>query len=105
MLSLYAIASFLIIGLLLTLAILWFKAKFVTASECKLYINDDANLTREVSAGSTLLSALTGQGFPIPSPCGGKATCKQCRIRIVEGADEPLETDRATFPKKLLKEG
>jgi len=51
------------------------------------------------------LSALTSSGIPIPSPCGGKATCKQCRIKITEGAEEPLETDKATFTKKQLMDG
>src|SRR5205085_1612167 len=44
-------------------------------------------------------------GVAVPSPCGGKATCKQCRVQIVKDADDPLETDVSTFSKKQLKEG
>jgi Na+-transporting NADH:ubiquinone oxidoreductase subunit F len=58
-----------------------------------------------VIGGSTLLVTLTSQGIPIPCPCGGKATCKQCRVQILKGANEPLEIDKATFTKKQLKEG
>lgn len=104
-LSFYATAAFVGIGLILTSMILFTKAKFVTAEECTIKINDDPSLTKVVRGGGTLLSALTASGIPIPSPCGGKATCKQCRVQIIEGAEEPLETDKGTFTRKQLKEG
>ncbi|WP_059360183.1 NADH:ubiquinone reductase (Na(+)-transporting) subunit F [Parachlamydia acanthamoebae] len=104
-LSLYAIAAFVLIGVGLTSLILFTKAKFVNSEECEIKVNSDPKLTKQVLGGSTLLQALSSNGIPVPSPCGGKATCKQCRVRIVEGADEPLETDRGTFNKKELKEG
>ena len=105
LLSLYAVIAFLAIGLLLTLMILFTKAKFVASEECKIEINEDDTLTKIVKGGGTILSALTASGIPIPSPCGGKATCKQCKVKIIEGVEEPLETDKATFTKKQLKEG
>lgn len=105
MLSLYAIAAFVTIGVGLACIILFTKAKFVSQSTCCLKINDDPNLTKFVQGGGTLLVALTSNDIPIPSPCGGKATCKQCRVQILEGATEPLETDKATFTKKQLREG
>lgn len=104
-LSLYAILAFIAIGVLLTSMILFTKAKFVTSEECILKINEDDSLNKEVKGGGTLLSALMTSGIPIPSPCGGKATCKQCKVKILEGAEAPLETDKATFTKKQLKEG
>jgi Na+-transporting NADH:ubiquinone oxidoreductase subunit F len=104
-LSFYAISAFIIIGVGLTAMILLAKAKLVSTAPCKLIINNDPALTKELPGGSTLLLALTSNGIPVPSPCGGKATCKQCRVKIVEGANEPLETDKATFTKKQLQEG
>ncbi len=104
-LSLYAIIAFIAIGLLLTSMILFTKAKFVTSDECKIEINEDSSLTKTVRGGGTILSALTASGIPVPSPCGGKATCKQCKVKIIEGAEDPLETDKGTFTKKQLKEG
>jgi Na+-transporting NADH:ubiquinone oxidoreductase subunit F len=104
-LSLYAIGAFVLIGVGLAGLILFTKATFVTNEVCKLTINDDPDLTIEAPAGGTLLSTLTGNGIPVPSPCGGKATCKQCRVKILEGIEEPLETDKGTFTKKQLKEG
>lgn len=104
-LSLYAIAAFAAIGVSLTVLILFTRAKLVSQGLCKIAINDDPSLTREVSGGGTLLVSLTANGIPIPSPCGGKATCKQCRVQILDGQSEALETDKATFSKKQLKEG
>lgn len=104
-LTLYAIGAFLVIGVGLALMILFTKAKLITRDLATIEINDDPSLTRVVPGGGTLLNALTSNGIPIPSPCGGKATCKQCRVDIVDGASDPLETDRATFTKKELKEG
>lgn len=105
MLVLYAIIAFTVVGVGLASIILFTKAKFVSSDVCQIKINDDPSMTKNVPGGSTLLVALSSTGVPIPSPCGGKATCKQCRVQIVEGASEPLETDKATFTKKQLKEG
>ncbi len=101
----YAVIAFIAIGVLLVALILYTKSKFITAEQCKIFINEEPDLTITTSTGQTLLSVLTGHGIAIPSPCGGKATCKQCRVRICKGEDEPLETDRSTFTKRQLKEG
>jgi Na+-transporting NADH:ubiquinone oxidoreductase subunit F len=105
LLSLYAVIAFITIGVGLTSVILFTKAKFVSNTACDIDINNDSTLMKKVEGGGTLLVALTSNGIPIPSPCGGKATCKQCRVQIVDGALEPLETDKGTFTKKQLKEG
>ena len=104
-LSLYAVIAFTLVGVGLASLILFTKAKFVTNDECEIGINEEPSLSKNVAGGGTLLVALASNGIPIPSPCGGKATCKQCRVQIVEGALEPLETEKATFTKKQLKEG
>ena len=104
-LSLYAIAAFVSIGVGLASLILFTKAKLVTSNRCLIKINADPALTKEVLGGETLLLSLTSNGIPIPCPCGGKATCKQCRVQILEGGEDPLETDKGTFTKKQLKEG
>jgi len=105
LLSFYAIAAFTLIGVGLASLILFTKAKLVSTKQCTITINDDPSLTKEVEGGQTLLLALTSSGIPVPSPCGGKATCKQCRVQVLEGGDPPLETDRASFTKKQLKLG
>lgn len=93
------------LGLLLTSIILLLRKFLVKTQLCKIEINNDASLTKNVSGGETLLNALLNNGIAIPSPCGGKAACKQCKVRITDNASEPLETDKGTFSKKQLAEG
>lgn len=100
-----AVLAFIIIGLILTAMILYVKKKLVISSLCKITINDDPNLSKTVDGGQTLLSCLSKVGIHVPSPCGGKATCKQCRLQVTDNVDLPLETDKATFTKKQLDEG
>jgi Na+-transporting NADH:ubiquinone oxidoreductase subunit F len=104
-LTLYAIVAFVSIGVGLAALILLTKAKFVNKEICKIDVNEDPERSFTIQAGGTLLSALTSHHIPVPSPCGGKATCKQCKVQIVQGAMEPIETDIGTFTKKQLKEG
>jgi len=104
-LVLYAIGAFIAIGVGLTLLILFARARLVTSDNCTIKINEDESLTMCVKGGSTLLSALSSHGIPIPSPCGGKATCKQCKVRVLEGVAPALQTDIDTFTKKQIKEG
>lgn len=104
-LSFYAILAFVLIGVGLTILILLTRAKFTSNQICTIEINHDEALKITTKADVTLLSALTANGIPVPSPCGGKATCKQCRVQITEGAGAPLQTDIDTFTKKQIKEG
>lgn len=104
-LSLYAIAAFIVIGVGLTGLILFTRAKLISSEMCTIKINTDESLTIHTPGGGTLLSALTSHGIPIPSPCGGKATCKQCKVQILEGANQALQTDIDTFTKKQIQEG
>lgn len=104
-LVLFSIVAFVSIGVGLAVMILFTKAKLVNTDLCKIAINNDPKLAKEVPGGQTLLAALTTSGIPVPSPCGGKATCKQCRVQVIENADPPLETDKATFSVRELKDG
>lgn len=104
-LSLVAIIAFIIIGLGLSFMILFVRSKLVSTAPCIVEINSDPDLKKELSAGQTLLAGLASEGIAVPSPCGGKATCKQCRVQVIEGGGDVLETDRATFTPKELKAG
>lgn len=104
-LTFIAVIAFVFIGVGLAAMILFTKAKLITGEECEIKVNDNPELTIHSPPGATLLSILTGHHIPIPSPCGGKATCKQCRVQVIEGADEPLQTDIDTFAKYELKQG
>lgn len=104
-LAFYSLVAFVSLGGLLVGMILLARAKLVSTAPCKLYINEDDKLTKTVAGGSTLLSALVESGVPVPSPCGGKATCKQCKVRVVEGGGEVLDVDKASFSRKQIELG
>ncbi len=100
-----SVVAFVVIGFALTAMILFTKAKLVNTDDVELKINEDDSLTKKVPAGGTLLSTLLDQGIAIPSPCGGKATCKQCKVQVLEGGGDPLDVDQATFSRKELQAG
>ncbi len=100
-----AILSFVSIALLLSAAILLVKKKILGNGLCKIFINNKDELTKEVSSGSTLLYDLLQEGISIPSPCGGKATCKQCKVQVLAGGGPILDPDKGTFTPKELAEG
>lgn len=101
--TLIAAFFFIIIGLSLSIFIVATKRKLIPDIPIKITINDEVKATAQ--NGSTLLNALSSNKYTIPSPCGGKATCHQCKVKILEGSGEILETDRSYFTPTELKEG
>ena len=62
-LMLYAIVAFIIVGVGLTVMILFTKAKLVSNEECHIQINDDPSLSK-TAAALTLSSTRWTMGFP-----------------------------------------
>ncbi len=104
-LAVIAIIAFVIIGVLLSVMILFTRAKLVSSAPCKILINNEDSLTKETPGGVTLLAALSANDIAVPSPCGGKATCKQCKVQVLKGSEEVLDVDKATFSPIEIKEG
>ena len=104
-LAIIAILAFVIIGVLLSAMILFTKNKLVSTEDCKILVNEDPSMTKTTPGGVTLLDALHANGIPVPSPCGGKATCKQCRVQVLEGGGVPMETEKGSFSRKELLAG
>lgn len=50
-------------------------------SKCTVYIIPD-NISVTVDKGTNLLSACFLAGIAIDSPCGGRGTCKKCKVEI-----------------------
>ena len=101
-LILASICVFLVIILLLVVILLVAK-KFLTASgNVKIAINGDKVV--EVESGSSLLSTLSASGIFLPSACGGKGSCGQCKCQIVEGGGEILPSEKGHFSRKQQKD-
>lgn len=92
-----------IIGLILSFCIQSVKKVLAPQGDCTLTINDEHE--EKGQAGATLLDNLLGLGYGIPAPCGGKATCHQCKVRVTEGGGEPCEVETMIFTPKKIKEG
>lgn len=53
----------------------------------------------------TLLDAMKRQNIYIPAYCGGRGTCKKCRVRLREGQLPVTAADREAFSKEQLEDG
>ncbi|NQU39626.1 MAG: 2Fe-2S iron-sulfur cluster binding domain-containing protein [Lentisphaerae bacterium] len=54
-------------------------------------INGEKSVT--VEGGHPLLSTLKEEEIFIPSACGGRGSCGLCKLKVLEGAGEPLPTE------------
>jgi Na+-transporting NADH:ubiquinone oxidoreductase subunit F len=91
------------IVLLLSFLILFVKALLIGTGKCLIKINENTQV--EVESGGTLLDNLLKLGYQIASPCGGKATCHQCKVKVTEGFSDPVEIEKVIFPLKKIKQG
>jgi Na+-transporting NADH:ubiquinone oxidoreductase subunit F len=96
------IGIFLVITLLLVIVLLVAKHYLVSSGEVTVTINDDKKVT--VESGRPLLSALATKNVFLPSACGGKGSCGQCKVRVTEGGGEILPTEAVHFTRKEIKE-
>ena len=90
---------FLIITLLLVVILLTARHYLVPSGKVKININGGAK-ELEVETGSSLLSTLQSQGVMLSSACGGKGSCGQCKVQVVEGGGEILPTETVHFSRK-----
>lgn len=93
---LLGIVVFTAIVLILVLVILGARAALVPAGEVEILVNDARTIS--VRPGVRLLEALAGAGVFLASACGGKGTCAQCRVKVLEGggAIAPAEASHIT---------
>lgn len=99
---LYSVGVFLIVILLLVVILLVAKKFLSPSGNVTITINDDKKL--EVAQGDSLMSTLNANGIFLPSACGGKASCAQCKCQVLEGGGEILDSERAHFSRKQIKD-
>ena len=95
---LIALAVFLAVILLLVAALLALRAKLMPGGNVELTINDDKKLT--VETGNSLISTLAEHEVYLPSACGGKGSCGQCKCRVLSGGGDILPTEKGFFTRK-----
>ncbi|MCQ2257750.1 MAG: NADH:ubiquinone reductase (Na(+)-transporting) subunit F [Bacteroidaceae bacterium] len=99
----YSIAVFLIIVLVLVIILLVAKKFLSPSGNVTVTINGKDKL--EVEQGGSLLSTLAAKDVYLPSACGGKGSCGQCKCQIISGGGEILDSEKGHFTRKQIKEG
>ena len=96
-----SVVVFLIIVLLLVALLLFIKAKLTPSGTVKIDINNGSKEI-EVTPGGNLLNTLAEQKIFLPSACGGKGNCGQCKCRVTEGGGTILPTEVGFFNRKQI---
>ncbi|MCM1077223.1 MAG: NADH:ubiquinone reductase (Na(+)-transporting) subunit F [Bacteroides sp.] len=92
------VSIFLIITLILVMILLLAKKYLVHSGKVKITINSDTVV--EAESGKSLLSTLADQNIFLPSACGGKGSCGQCKCQVFNGGGDILPTEKVHFSRK-----
>ena len=98
---LLSIGVFLGVILLLVIVLLVAKKYLVASGNVKITVNEDKEF--DVPVGGSLLSTMANAGVFLPSACGGKGSCGQCKCQVLEGGGEMLPTEEVHFSRKEQK--
>ena len=93
-----------VVILVLVAILLIIKAAITPKGTVKIDINDGKKVL-DVQPGGNLMGTLAEQKIFLPSACGGKANCGQCKVQVFEGGGEILPTEVGFFNRKQIKEG
>ena len=99
---LISIGAFLLIILLLVIMLLVAKKYLSPSGKVVITVNGDKELT--VEQGNNVMATLNENGIFLPSACGGKASCGQCKLQVLEGGGEILDSERSHFSRKEVKD-
>ena len=93
-----------VLTLVLVALLLAVKAYITPKGTIRIDINNGKK-ELDVTPGNSLMSTLAGEKIFLPSACGGKANCGQCKVQVLEGGGEILPTEVGFFNRKQIKEG
>ncbi|MBO5920224.1 MAG: NADH:ubiquinone reductase (Na(+)-transporting) subunit F [Bacteroidales bacterium] len=96
-----SVVAFLVVTLLLVGLLLFAKAKLTPSGTVKIDINNGSKVL-EVAPGGSLLGTLGNEKIFLPSACGGKGSCGQCKCRVMEGGGTILPTEVGFFNRKQI---
>lgn len=97
-----SVGVFLAVILLLVVILLLAKKFLSPSGKVTITINGDKQLN--VDQGSSIMTTLNENGIYLPSACGGKASCGQCKLQVLSGGGEILDSERPHFTRKQIKE-
>ena len=97
-----SLVVFLVVILILVALLLLLRAKLMPTGNVTITINDDKKL--DVPTGNSLIQTLAEQKIFLPSACGGKGSCGQCKCRVLEGGGSILPTEVGFFTRKQIQD-
>ena len=97
-----SVGVFLAVILLLVIILLLAKKFLSPSGKVTITINGDKQLN--VDQGASIMATLNENGIYLPSACGGKASCGQCKLQVLSGGGEILDSERPHFTRKQIKE-
>ena len=99
-----AICVITLVTLLLVALLLGIKAKLTPSGSVKISVNEGSK-ELEAAPGGDLMHTLADCGIFLPSACGGKANCGQCKVRVLSGGGTILPTETGFFSRRQIRDG
>ena len=99
-----AVAIIVLVTLFLVALLLIVKNAITPKGTVKIDINNGKK-ELNVTPGGNLMGTLASEKIFLPSACGGKANCGQCKVQVFEGGGEILPTEVGFFNRKQIKDG
>lgn len=96
------VGIFLAITLLLVAILLVAKKFLVHSGDVEINVNNAK--TFNAPAGASLLSTMASCDVFLPSACGGKGSCGQCRVQVNSGGGQILPTEAVHLSRKEIKD-
>jgi len=96
-----AILVIVVVTLVLVALLLFIKIKLTPSGTVKIDINGGKKVL-DVPQGGSLLNTLAEQKIFLPSACGGKGNCGQCKCQVLEGGGSILPTETGFFTRKQI---
>ena len=96
-----AILVIVVVTLILVALLLFIKIRLTPSGTVKIDINEGKKVL-DVPQGGSLLSTLADQKIFLPSACGGKGNCGQCKCQVLEGGGSILPTETGFFTRKQI---
>ena len=96
-----AILVIVVVTLILVALLLFIKIKLTPSGTVKIDINAGKKVL-DVPQGGSLLNTLAEQKIFLPSACGGKGNCGQCKCQVLEGGGSILPTEVGFFTRKQI---
>ncbi len=94
------VGFFLALTILLVIILLLAKHYLVQSGKVKITVNGDTVI--EANSGGSLLSVMANENVFLPSACGGKGSCGQCKVQVFSGGGDILPTETVHFSRKQI---